>query len=206
MSEVMEAEEVDYEQLDSEAQAGRTGAYAILASLLCDAPSMEVIQKIAEMTQNDQHEDALSVAFAAISTAAHSVSEEQLEREYHALFIGVGRGELLPYGSFYLTGFLMEKPLGVLRDDLGLLGYARQDGIKEPEDHIAFLCEVMAQMITDGLEFDRQKKFFEAHIAPWAGRFFAELSAAESAEFYSGVGDLGQAFMAFEESYFSMSA
>ncbi len=206
MSEVMEAEEQDYELLDSEAQAGRAGAYALLASLLCDIPSQQVIQKIAEMSQNNEHEDDLSVAFTAISQAAQAASTEQLALEYHDLFIGVGRGELVPYGSFYLTGFLMEKPLGVLRDDLGLLGYARQEGIKEPEDHIAFLCEVMAQMITDRLAYEQQKTFFEAHIAPWAARFFVDLSAAESADFYSGVGDLGQAFMVFEESYFSMSA
>ncbi len=203
MSEVMQAEQQDE---DAQAQASRAGTYRLLASLLCDVPSREVLDQLALLPKEMDQEDAMSVAFAALPASVEIFSQEQIATEYHDLFIGVGRGEMLPYASFYLTGFLMEKPLGILRDDLAALGYAREDGIKEPEDHIAFLAEVMSLMIIDQVGFEQQKEFFEAHIVPWASRFFSELIAAESAVFYSRVGELGLAFIGFEQSYFSMSA
>ena len=53
------------------------------------------------------------------------------------------------HGSWYLTGFLMEKPLAVLRDDLTALGLARRDSCGEPEDHLAALCDVMRALLID---------------------------------------------------------
>ena len=76
--------------------------------------------------------------------AASDADAERVEREFFDLFIGLGRGELLPYGSYYLTGFLHERPLARLRDDLAALGIERAEGNVEPEDHAAILCEIMA--------------------------------------------------------------
>jgi TorA maturation chaperone TorD len=122
------------------------------------------------------------------------------------LFIGLGRGELVPYGSWYVTGFLMERPLAELRVDLKRLGMERQEDVHEPEDHVAALCETMSLLVLSGDEapFDEQREFFSKHLAPWIGRFFGDLAAAPSAHFYRSVGLLGERFMEVERTYFSM--
>ncbi len=133
-----------------------------------------------------------------------------LEEEYFNLFIGVGQGELLPFGSYYLTGFLNEKPLAALRVDMDELGIGRVEGVKEPEDHIASLCEMMAGMITgafgEPVSLDRQRAFFDKHIGCWAPRFFEDLQAAESAAFYMPIGSIGSVFMTVESQAFEMAA
>jgi len=150
----------------------------------------------------------LGEAFAQLGQAAGVADSDRVAEEYQNLFIGLGRGELLPYGSFYLTGFLQEKPLAELRSDLACLGIARQPEVKEPEDHIAALCEVMAGLI-DGSFGERQalavqRGFFDKHVAPWAGRFFADLERAETADFYRRVGRVGTLFIGVETTAFAM--
>jgi TorA maturation chaperone TorD len=99
----------------------------------------------------------------------------------------------------------MEKPLGVLRQDLAVLGFERQEGVHEPEDHIAALCEVMAMLASgDDAPFGVQKRFYERHLAPWAQRFFADLESADAAVFYKAVGRLGNEFFKLEQRYFEM--
>jgi TorA maturation chaperone TorD len=113
---------------------------------------------------------------------------------------------MMPYGSWYLTGFLMERPLAELRQDLKELGYARQTDVKEPEDHAAALCETMSLLILDkDLGFGRLKKFFDDHIEPWMMRFFQDLQAAETAEFYGAVGLLGEKFLQVDKQYLGMT-
>jgi TorA maturation chaperone TorD len=129
-------------------------------------------------------------------------------REYQNLFIGVGRGELVPYGSYYITGFLNEKPLARLRNDMGRLGIARRDNVSESEDHIAALCEMMSGLILgdfDGAaDLAEQKAFFQAHLAPWVKTFFTDLEGARSSVFYACIGQLGAAFMDVETQAFEM--
>ena len=131
---------------------------------------------------------------------------EAVAREYFALFIGTGRGELLPYASYYLTGFLNERPLARLRADLAVLGIERAAETSEPEDHAAILCEIMAGLV--GGEFratlDQQRQFQGKHLAPWIGRFFADLEAAQAARFYRPVGTIGRLFMAIETEAFAL--
>ncbi|HEY0834328.1 MAG TPA: molecular chaperone TorD family protein, partial [Azospirillum sp.] len=131
------------------------------------------------------------------------------EREYNALFIGVVRGELVPYASYYRTGFLNDRPLARVRQDLLTLGIERAPGVAEPEDHVATLCEVMAALIDGTLgasDLDRQKRFFDRHLAPWAGHFFTDLEHAEAARLYRPVGAIGRLFMDIEAEAFGMVA
>jgi len=100
---------------------------------------------------------------------------------------------------------LMEKPLALLRDDLASLGFERHPDIHEPEDHVAALCEVMAMMIDENRDFATQTAFFTAHIAPWFGQFFNDLSTAKNAVFYRAVGRFGNAFFELEREYLSMT-
>lgn len=199
-----------------ETQAYRAGAYGLLAALLRDAPDQKVLAQTAELSATEQAGNDLSVALTMLGLSAKHCDPLAIRDEYHTLFIGLGRGELVPYGSWYLTGFLMEKPLGLLRDDLARLGFERNQDTREPEDHIAALCEVMALLIQDhaAQDFqdplapqieDAQSRFFETHMSAWAELFFRDLSEAPSAVFYRAVGRLGAEFMAFEKQYLSMT-
>jgi TorA maturation chaperone TorD len=181
--------------------------YALLAQFLSappDAATLELARALAGDTTD------LGQGVAALAAAAKGVTVAGLEEEYFNLFIGVGQGELLPFGSYYLTGFLNEKPLAALRLDMDELGIGRAEGVKEPEDHIASLCEMMAGMITGSFGepagLNRQRAFFDKHIGCWAPRFFEDLQAAESAAFYMPIGLIGSVFMSVESQAFEMAA
>ena len=132
----------------------------------------------------------------------------ELAREYHALFIGLGSGEILPYASRYLAGYLHDRPLADLRDDLARLGFERRPEVREPEDHAAAICEVMALIVADAApdELDEQRQFFSRHIAPWMQTLFADLANAHSARFYQAVGTLGRKLMEIEGRYLGVGA
>ncbi|MEJ2641599.1 MAG: molecular chaperone TorD family protein [Desulfosarcinaceae bacterium] len=188
----------------SEEQVYRSGAYGMLARLLRSPPDSEVLAQVAGFAKVQPTQNEMALSMSMLGLAASTSRAEAVDDEFHALFIGIGRGELLPYGSWYLTGFLMERPLGRLRDDLVALGFQRQEGVTEPEDHVAALCEVMAILIDEGSAIETQSHFFERHIADWMERFFSDLSEAGSAVFYRAVGRFGSAFIALEKRYLSM--
>lgn len=183
----------------------RAQMYQLLGALLSGPPSRELLRGLASLQGSDT---ALGSASKALAALAERTSPEDANREYNNLFIGVGRGELLPYASYYLTGFLNEKPLADLRGDLTARGIRVSDDVKEPEDHIGTLCEIMAGIITGEFECDSdlssQKAFYDAHLAKWAALFFTDLEKAQTAVFYAPVGSLGKAFMAVEADAFAL--
>jgi TorA maturation chaperone TorD len=191
-------------QQTPEEQAYRSGAYGMLARLLRSAPDRAVLDQVAGFTRVDRRQDEMTLAMSMLGLAASTSQPEAVDDEFHALFIGIGRGELVPYASWYLTGFLMERPLGRLRDDLAALGFQRQEGVTEPEDHAAALCEVMAILIDEGVALEQQAHFFQSHMADWLGRFFNDLSEAETAVFYRAIGRFGAAFVTLEQRYMNM--
>ena len=181
--------------------------YALLARLLSVAPDQATLDLVRGL-KGDETE--LGAGVKALAAAARGVTPAKAEEEYFDLFIGVGQGELLPFGSYYLTGFLNEKPLARLRGDMAALGIARAAGMKDPEDHIASLCEIMAGMITGAfgapVGLDEQQQFFARHVGSWAPRFFEDLEAARAAALYMPVGTIGRVFMAIESQAFEMAA
>lgn len=187
----------------SEVDAARAREYALLGTLLLRAPDTLLLKRLARLRDEAT---PLGAAHAALAMAASSAGPEALEREFFDLFIGVGRGELLPYGSYYLTGFLHERPLARLREDLRALGIERIDDQCEPEDHAGILCEIMSGLI-DGpfaAPLDQQQRFFDRHLAPWLGRFFVDLESAQAADFYRGVGTIGRVFTGIESEAFGL--
>lgn len=202
--ETLDPAESNTEDLNNE-QLFRAGSYGLLATLLRATPTQTVLDQMEELAAINQREDELSLAMTMLGLAARSAAPDSIDDEYHALFIGLGRGELVPFASWYLTGFLMEKPLAILRDDLSALGFERHDDIHEPEDHVAALCEVMAMMIAENQDFSTQATFFKSHIDTWFGQFFKDLSSAKNAVFYRAAGRFGQAFFDLERRYFSMN-
>lgn len=188
-------------------QRYRASAYALLAALLRAAPDQQLLDYVGGLVADSEDEiDELAESMSELAKAARAQDLARLELEYNDLFIGVGRGEVVPYGSWYLTGFLMEQPLSELRDHLGALGFERSENIREPEDHAAALFEVFSVMIGEAFSLARQQEFFRLHMLPWLERFFADLGQARSAEFYRSVARFGAAFLKLESAYLSMQS
>jgi TorA maturation chaperone TorD len=196
-----EAELVAPEALD-EVAAARADLYALLATLLWSAPDAALLRRLAVARPG---EGFLTAALRALGEAAQG-DPKAIEREHFDLFTGLGGGELMPYASYYLTGFVHERPLAEVRDDLRRLGLVRTEGLSEPEDHIAFLCEVMAGLIrgTCGTAEITEQAFFARHLLPWAGRCFADIEKAEAARFYRPVGRLGRWLIDIETEAFAL--
>tara|TARA_R110002050_G_scaffold107941_1_gene218472 strand:+ start:88 stop:693 length:606 start_codon:yes stop_codon:yes gene_type:complete len=188
-----------------ETDQSRVNVYRLLARLLREPPDASLISILTQMTGD---ETELGKAIADLSNAAASMSLAEARDEYDVLFIGLGRGILTPFGSYYLTGFMHEKPLARLRDDMRPLGIARSDDVKDPEDHAAALMEMMAGLI-DGTfgavqPLSVQKSFFDSHVGSWTPHFFKDLETCSSARFFKPVGRIGRLFMAIEQGAFEM--
>lgn len=185
----------------------RADFYNFLGLLLAGPADQMVLDQCAGLTGDDTD---LGKAIGALSRVAKASKPAAVEREFNALFIGLGRGELLPYASYYLTGFLNGKPLAQLRTDMAAHGITRAPNVFEPQDNIASLMEMMAGMIVGrfGLPetLDAQKTFWSKHIGPWAGHFFSDLEAANNSVFYASVGSAGRVFMDIEREGFRMTA
>jgi TorA maturation chaperone TorD len=185
----------------------RADLYNFLGLLLANPPDEALLAQTEALTGDDSE---LGQAMTTLAKLARRASPKTVEIEFNRLFIGLGRGELLPYASYYLTGFLHEKPLAVLRQDMAARGLARADKVFEPEDGIASLMESMAALIVGrfgaAATLEDQRTFFNKHIAPWAGHFFSDLEAAKNAVFYAPVGTIGRVFMEIEAEAFRMSA
>jgi TorA maturation chaperone TorD len=193
-----------YPQPDSSAEEAddvemaRSIQYALLASLLLRAPDAEALARLSCLQGGPT--TPLGLAHIALAEAAAAASAEAVKREYFDLFLGVGRGEIVPYASYYLTGFLNERPLARLREDMRRLGLERVEGHFDPEDHFGTLLEIMSGFTGGRFEASAgdQADFFARHIAPWAERFFADLERAKSARFYRAVATLGRVFIDIE--------
>ncbi|KGY11217.1 cytochrome C oxidase subunit II [Vibrio tubiashii] len=180
----------------------RAEIYLLLSTLYRQVPSNQLITFLSEL-KTEQTESAMQVAWKQLQDAAQESNTVALEDEYQELFIGIGRGEVVPFASWHLTGSLMEKPLASIRQDLKLLGLEREEQVKEPEDHISALCEVMSLLTAE--EEELQQLFFNKHIATWFSKFITQIHQAEHASFYKAVAELTNAFMSLEQVRFSTS-
>jgi len=190
----------------TEEDALRAQLYDLLSVLLRKPPSGDFLRKVAGLTGDDS---ALGKGINALARLAQVSPPEKIDSEFHRLFIGLGRGELLPFASYYITGFLNEKPLAKLRTDMADLGMVRDAAAYEPEDNIGSLCEMMAGMILgrfgEPVSIARQKDFYFTHLAPWAEHFFSDLEGAQASVFYAPVGTIGGEFMQIEKQSFRMA-
>jgi TorA maturation chaperone TorD len=197
-------------QVSAEDQA-RADLYALIAALLLRPPTTALLSAIAvaPALPGEQSDSALDQTWTALVSAAAATDRLAVEDEFNTLFISVGTPAINPYGSRYLAGFMMEKPLAALRDDLASLGLARARGVTELEDHLGALCEIMRVLVAGTADIDassvqQQKAFFLTHIAPWYSRCLDDMRAADSARFYRCVADFCAAFFAVEFQAFEM--
>jgi TorA maturation chaperone TorD len=180
--------------------------YSLLAALLAGPPSADLLRLLDRIEDQPESDTDMAQAWRMIKEAGGRTNAALLDDEYHRLFIGLGRGELVPYGSWYQTGSVMDRPLARLRNDLAVLGIQRRSDACETEDHAAALCETMAIICSHPAEIglETQKAFFSDHLEGWMDRFFKDMQQASAARFYRAVGRLGEAFLALEKTYLGL--
>ena len=192
------------ELIDEEDQL-RADMYSFLASLLRSEPSADLVEQLTLLKSDNT---PIGNAIKVLAKLASSLDLHEIRDEYVKIFIGVGRGEILPFASYYLTGFLKDKPLAKLRNDMKEIGIEMSADVKEPEDHIASLFDIMSGVILG--KFDRkfsiteQRDFFNKHLAPWVELLMRDIEASKIAVFYAPVGTLGREFIEIERSSFKM--
>jgi len=184
-----------------EVDLARAREYSLLSKLLLRSPDS---QMLAQLSHLEGDGTPLGLAHTALAQAAAHTDAQSTAWEHFTLFAGVGRGELLPYASYYLTGFLHGRPLASIRQALQQIGVERVDGQMEPEDHAAILLEIMSGLASGTITAPPgiEREIFDHHLAPWIGRFFADLEHAASADFYARVGGLGLTFIKLETQAF----
>lgn len=194
--------------LDSTADGGgidalRATEYRMFGLLLTRPPNHETLTALARIAGDAT---PLGAAHSSLAAAAARAEPSAVARDFFELFVGVGRGKLLPYASYYLTGFLNERPLAAIRRDLGAIGLERVEGMTEPEDHLPFLLDTMAALAREDVARPavNQKTFFLRHLEPWAGRCFVDLAEAGSTDLYRAIGEAGAVFLALETRAFAL--
>ncbi|WP_428772457.1 TorD/DmsD family molecular chaperone [Vibrio sp.] len=183
-------------------QTLRNEIYLLLANLFRQPPNQPLHQFLTEL-ECEAGDGPMQQAWHQLREAAAEHTPEQIEDEYQELFIGIGRGEVVPFASWHLTGSLMEKPLAAVRQDLARLGLEREEQVKEPEDHIAALCEVMSLISSEDKQI--QQQFFNRHIGSWYEKLATQIEQAEHASFYRAVANLCRAFCGYEQVSFSQN-
>ncbi|BDU37224.1 TorD/DmsD family molecular chaperone [Vibrio nigripulchritudo] len=177
----------------------RSDIYALFAALMRSAPKEDVLDWLQGIEISEGADSRMSDAWTQLSLAAAIYSPQDIADEYQLLFIGIGRGEVMPFASWHLTGSLMEKPLALIRQDLERLGFERNEHTKEPEDHIAALCEVML-LLESEIE---QNVFFNRHIQPWFEKLTKQIKQAEHAQFYAALATVMNQFLLIEQTRFA---
>lgn len=200
------------EEVSAEDQA-RAGIYGVIAHLFCAPPGADLLTVIAQAQVVEPGADAdpaFAAAWSQLQRAAREADADAVRQEYDDAFITAGRAPVFLYGSYYETGFLMEKPLAGLREELAQLGLARKPQIGETEDHISALCDVMRFLIAgDGetapASIDSQRAFFGRHLAPWYGKLCAAIEDAEVTRFYKAAAAFARSFFDLEKHSFEMA-
>lgn len=198
---------IKFESQDQGEETARADVYGLLATLLYAPPAQGLLDTIGYAPAEGA--SILEQAWADLVAACKTAQQENVREEYEQLFVGVGRPEVMLYGSFYLSGFLMEKPLAELRTDLAALGLQRSDNVVESEDHLASLCEVMRYLIASDdvvhANLAAQEKFFNTHMRAWILDCCKAMEISANAHFYKRVAGLARVFFEVEMQAFDMT-
>lgn len=186
----------------------RADYYGLLGHLFFAPPDAGLLGALAQSGELDGG-TPLSDAWNALRHAARASTAEAVRVEYDEAFLGVGKPAVMLYASFYLSGFLNEKPLAELRSQLTELGLARRAALGEPEDHFAGLADVMRQLILDECRTAdwrdaAQAQFFSRFIEPCYGRLCDAVDGVAGATFYRSLGGFARAFLDVEKTFFSI--
>jgi TorA maturation chaperone TorD len=198
---------IQVEAADQHEESARADMYGFLATLFFTPPSSSLLDSVGKTEAGGG--STLEQAWEGVAETCRHITAEQVCEEYHQLFIGVSRPEVMLYGSYYLSGFLMEKPLAELRSDLKELGLARPVHIDESEDHISLLCEVMRYLILSEEHLDtsllKQRQFYSAHMQGWVRQMCDAIENHPQSHFYKRVASLARNFFDVESQAFEMA-
>jgi TorA maturation chaperone TorD len=191
----------------------RAELYGLLARLWFAPPDAELLQQFSvAVTEAPTPGSFLEAPWQELVAALRATSVESARDEYEALFVGIGKPDILLYGSAHLAGALNERPLVTLRADLAELGLARDDALEsrgETEDHVAFVLEVMRYLIAGDdiavCNLERQRRFFRDHVQPWLGTSLADaVERHPEAKVYGALAAFTRAFVQVETQGFDM--
>ena len=193
---------------DHSEELARAELYGLLARLWMAPPDAELLTRFRVVVTETPEGGLLEAPWQALVSALRATTPEAAADEYDALFGGVGKPEVFLYGSFYLAGFLNEKPLAALRTDLAALGLTRDPGRGETEDHIAYGCEVMRFLIAGDdiavCNLEQQRRFFRGHLQTWVGDLCDAVDAHPRAQIWRAVAQLTRVFLDIETQGFDL--
>ncbi|MBA4255702.1 MAG: hypothetical protein C0445_07500 [Polaromonas sp.] len=192
-------------------EVARAELYGVLATVFYAPPTPEWLESLrVAVTEAPTPGGFLQEPWQQWVGVARRLDAAQIADEFDALFGGVGKPEVSLYGSYYLSGFLNEKPLAALRGDLAELGLARGENLPETEDHVACVFEVMRYLIAGDdvavANLTQQRRFFAAHVQAWLPQLCDALATHPKADFYAALAELTRAFISVEAQGFDMLA
>lgn len=205
----MNAQAMAFSTPDDAEELARAEMYGVLSRLYVAAPDEALLRQFAvAVTEAPADGGFLQGPWEALVAAMRGTTAQAAADEYDALFQGIGKPEVFLYGSYYLAGFLNEKPLAALRSDLAGLGLARDESRGETEDHVAYVFEVMRYLIAGDdvavCNLEQQRRFFRAHVQSWVEAMCDALVAHPRADLYRAVAELTRAFVQVEAQGFDM--
>ncbi|MFM7000142.1 MAG: molecular chaperone [Limnohabitans sp.] len=190
-------------------ETARAEIYGLLSLLYYQPPSADLLAQLqVAVTEAPDAGAFLEEPWRELVASSRALTAAQIETEYNQLFGGVGKPEVYLFGSHYLSGFLNEKPLARLRQDLAELGLGRSETMPETEDHVAYVFEVMRYLIAGEdvavANLTRQQDFFTQHVQPWVSPMCQAIAAHPRAVFYAHVAAMTQAFIGIEAQAFDL--
>jgi TorA maturation chaperone TorD len=190
-------------------ETARADFYALLAALFHRAPDGKLLRTIALAAPIEGGDAALARAWAELVAASSVMDEEAAAEEFETLFVGMGKAKVSVYAAYYMGATPVDHPRVRIIEDLAALGLARASGVTEPEDHFAGLFDAMRVLVAGGAGrapagIAEQKRFYEAHVKPGAGRFLAAVREAPESNYYRKVAAIGEAFLAIEDESFNL--
>ena len=204
-----DAAPISFSSLDDSDELARAELYGLLSRLWLAPPDAELLQQFAvAVTQTPEAGGLLEAPWMDLVGALRATTPEGAAAEHDALFMAIGKPEVFTFASYYLAGFLNEKPLATLREDLAALGLTRDAQSLETEDHIAYVLEVMRYLIAGDdvavCNLEQQRRFFRAHVQPWVGKLCATVQAHPRARVWAAVAAFTLAFVDVETQGFDM--
>ena len=180
----------------------RAACYNFLSILLGGPLEERFIIELKNIAENIAVDTKLEESLFNLVKYSKDLDLMTLKSNYNNLFISVGEPILKPYSSYYLTGFLYEKPLAFLRSEMSRLGLGLNQNVSEPEDHISSIFEIMSILITSESfrkKVEEHKHFFQNFINEWVLLFFDNLAESAKDDFYGEVSIFGKIFINSEK-------
>lgn len=199
---------LSFASADHSEELARAELYGLLARLWMAPPDAALLAQFGVAVTEAPESGLLEAPWQALVATLRATTPDAAADEFDALFGGVGKPEVFLYGSFYLAGFLNEKPLAALRTDLSTLGLTRDASRGETEDHIAYGCEVMRFLIAGDdiavCNLEQQRRFFRAHLQTWVGDLCDAVEAHPQARIWRAVAQLTRVFLDIETQGFDL--